>query len=136
NILLPQIISTFSKRYPEVKIELRLNDNEVDLIAEGVDLAIRAGKLKDSTLIAKKLGSAYFAPFASPQYLKQFGTPKHPKDLSNHNCLQFSSLGLDKWEFESSKLRASVIMKGKFVSDDLSLIKTMTINGNGISLMP
>ena len=136
NILLPQIITSFTKRYPQIKIELRMSDHEIDLIANGIDLAIRAGKLKDSSLISKRLGIAYFAPFASPQYLKQFGEPKHPKDLSKHQCLQFSSLGLDKWEFENAKQRASVPLKGNIISDDLFLIKTMTLNHSGISLMP
>ncbi|MBX9769040.1 MAG: LysR family transcriptional regulator, partial [Bdellovibrionales bacterium] len=93
--VLPQIVSDFTKKYPKVQVESILTDRRVDLLGEGVDLAIRAGPLKDSSLIAKKIGSSYFAPFASTKYLKAKGTPHQPKDLSGHDCLLFPPLGLD-----------------------------------------
>ncbi len=68
--LLPSVITEFQKQYADVKLEVILTDRMVDLVSEGIDLSLRAGDLKDSSLIAKKLGSVYFAPFASPKYLK------------------------------------------------------------------
>ena len=88
--VLPQLVSDFTNTYPKVRVELILSDRKVDLLSESVDLAIRAGDLRDSTLIAKKVGSVYFAPFASARYLKAKGIPTHPRDLRLHHCLQFT----------------------------------------------
>ena len=95
--ILPEIISDFTAQFPKVTIELILTERRVDLLSESVDLAIRAGELKDSSLIAKKIGLAYFALFASPRYLKQKGTPTHPRELNQHKCLAFAPLGTDSW---------------------------------------
>lgn len=134
--LLPEILADYMKAYPKVNVELILSDRLVDLVAEGVDLAIRGGALGDSSLIQKKLGISYFAPFASPAYLKKRGTPGHPKDLRDHQCLQFTPLGRDKWEFTREKLRVSVPLSGKIVIDDLHTIKEVAINAGGIALLP
>ncbi len=134
--ILPHFISDYLKKYPKVSVEVILTDRRVDLLAEGIDLAIRAGELKDSSLIAKKLGSAYFAPYASPKYLKAYGLPKLPKDLIDHECLQFTPLGLTEWKLKSLKSSATVKVKGRMILNDLNLIKLLTVNGNGIALLP
>lgn len=134
--LLPEILVNYTKAYPKVSIELTLSDRLVDLVAEGVDLAIRGGELSDSSLIQKKLGISYFAPFASPAYLKKQGAPAHPKDLRDHQCLQFTPLGREKWEFTREKTRVSVPLSGKFVIDDLPTIKELALSGGGIALLP
>src|SRR5690606_35777795 len=71
NAILPRVITKFKKLYPKVSLDIFLNDRVVDVVGEGFDLAIRFGQLKDSSLISKKLGGIYFAPFASPSYLKK-----------------------------------------------------------------
>lgn len=136
NSLLPKVISDSLKKYPKVKIEVILQDRAMDLIAEGVDLAIRAGDLKDSTLIARKLGVVHFAAFASPGYLKNKSTIKHPKDLREHTCLQFAPLGQYEWPFSNGKTHVNVQVQGNVVIDDLNLIKSLAIAGNGIALLP
>lgn len=134
--LMPDILTRFLQQYPKVELELILVDRRVDLVAEGVDLAIRAGELKDSSLIAKKLGVSYFATFASPAYLKKFGVPKEPKEISQFQCIQFVGMGREKWEFTNNKNRVSVAMKQKIVVDDLHMAKALAIAGNGIALLP
>ncbi len=134
--MLPEIVTKFLQMYPKVDLELILSDRTVDMVAEGIDLAIRGGDLKDSSLIAKKLGVSYFAPFASPAYLKKSGRPAHPKDLRAHRCLQFTPLGVEKWDFTNGKTRVSVAMPGKIVVDDLNMVKALAASGNGIALLP
>src|SRR3569833_1986739 len=93
-------------------------ERRLDLIAEGVDVAIRAGELKDSGLIAKKLGRVCWAAYASPAYLKRAGTPAHPKDLRQHACLQFTSLGKDNWQLTGSKHSVSVPLASRVIGND------------------
>jgi DNA-binding transcriptional LysR family regulator len=135
--ILPEVFALFAAKYPKVHLDLILQDRFVDMIAEGVDLAIRAGELKDSSLIAKKIGVNYFAPFASAAYIKNHGKPTHPKDLRNHRCLQYVPMGRDKWELVSKeKQKVSIPMTGNIIADDLSAIKEMAVAGAGIALMP
>lgn len=134
--LLPMAIEQFQNLYPEVHLEIMLTDRTVDLISEGFDLAIRAGNLKDSSLIAKKIGSVFFAAFASPKYLKTYGEPKIPKDLQSHACLQFSPLGTENWKLNSLKGSQTVSLPKKLLMNDLSLVKSLAVAGLGVALMP
>lgn len=134
--ILPEIVAEFSNKYPKVRTEVILTDRRVDLLAESVDLAIRAGDLKDSTLIAKRLGSAYFIPVASPKYLKAKGTPTHPRDLRNHQCLVYTPLGIDEWKLTSSKGGFNVPLPGRIIANDLKMIRVLAMKGEGIALMP
>lgn len=135
--ILPEIISEFVETYPKINIEILATDEHIDLIAEGMDLALRAGKLEDSTFKYKKLGVSYFAPYASPQYLKKHGKISHPKDLLTHTCLQFTNLGKDHWDFVSNnKNRVSVKMNKKFVINELGTIKELALQGKGVALLP
>jgi DNA-binding transcriptional LysR family regulator len=134
--LLPEVIADFQKRYPEVNLEVILTDRQVDLISEGIDLAIRAGELKDSSLISKKIGTVYFAPFASPAYLKSAGIPKTPKDLKNHRCLQFTALGQEQWQLNGPGGPQSVKLNKPLLVNDLNLIKSLAMSGLGIALIP
>jgi DNA-binding transcriptional LysR family regulator len=134
--VLPGLIAEYLKKYPKVNIEVILTDRRVDLLAEGIDLAIRAGELKDSTLIVKKLGNAYFAAFAAPKYLKAHGHPKQPKDLSEHLCLQFTPLGIYEWKLKSQKSSATIKVGGRMILNDLNLVKLLAVNATGIALLP
>ena len=134
--VLPGLISDYTNQYPKVRVEIILTDQRIDLLSEGVDLAIRAGELKDSTLIAKKAGSACFALYASPKYLKAKGTPTHPRELKDHSCLQFTPLGTEEWKLMSSKASCNVPLPGKMIANDLNLIKNLALRGDGVALMP
>jgi LysR family transcriptional regulator for bpeEF and oprC len=80
-------ISDFVSRYPDIQLVLSLNNRVVDLVEEGIDVAIRAGELADSTLIARRLGTLRWATCAAPSYLREHGTPKSPQALESHRCL-------------------------------------------------
>lgn len=134
--LLPSVIEQFQKLYPEVQLEIILSDRTVDLVADGIDLAIRAGDLKDSTLIAKKIGSVYFAPFASPKYIKANGEPKSPKELQSHQCIQFTPLGSESWKLNSAKGSQTIPLTKKLMMNDLNLVKSLAVSGMGVALMP
>ena len=90
-----------SKQFPDIRFELNLTDDIVDLIDNQIDIAIRIGHLPDSSLLAKKIGEKSFAWFASPEYLAVAGTPDSPDALLSHRCLVFKNKGttMDKWPF-------------------------------------
>ena len=134
--ILPLLISEYTKKYPKVSVEILLTDRSVELLAESVDLAIRAGELKDSTLIAKKLGMVHFAPFASPKYLKTAGSPTHPRELRQHECLHFTPLGFEQWTLMSSKGTLNVPVASRFTINDLNMLKALAVMGSGVALLP
>ncbi len=134
-ILLPDIISRFNREYPKVCVEAILTDRRVDLLSEGVDLAIRAGVLKDSTLIAKKLGSAYFVPVASPKYVKAHGLPKHPRDLKDHQILSFPPMGTEDWKLFSGKGAINATINPRTIMNDLEGLYRMALAGDGIAMI-
>ncbi len=134
--ILPSIVSGYMKKFKKVKLELILSDRRVDLISEGIDLAIRGGNLADSSLIAKKLGNIYFAPIASPSYVKSAGLPKSPKDLVDHQCIQYNSTGIEEWKLTGSKGSIVVPMSGRILINDLDMVKSLVFAGHGIGLLP
>ncbi len=134
--LLPDTISRFTREYPKVCVEAILTDRRVDLLSEGVDLAIRAGVLKDSTLIARKLGTSYFVPVASPKYIKQHGQPRHPRELKEHLVIAFPPLGTDEWKLFSKKGGISVTINPRVIINDLDGTYGMVLKGDGIALIP
>jgi DNA-binding transcriptional LysR family regulator len=95
-------LTEFSRRYPAVSFDLGLADRNVDLMEEGWDLAIRIGRLKDSSLVARRLAACRTIVCASPAYLKQHGIPQTVDDLTQHNCLGYtlpSVIGANRWAF-------------------------------------
>lgn len=134
--VLPPIISAYLQKYPKVQVEVILTDRRVELLSESIDLALRAGELKDSTLIGKKLGQGYFSPVASAKYLKTRQALTHPRDLKNHQCLHFTPLGSETWKLVSSKGHLNISLHSRLVINDLAMLKTLTMNGVGISLLP
>src|SRR5882757_3871330 len=83
------VVSAYLKRYPEVSIDLRLSDRRINLVEDGVDLAVRIGHLPDSTLVARHVGQMRRVVVASAGYLKRRGEPKRPADLASHDTIQF-----------------------------------------------
>ncbi|MHA3982579.1 LysR family transcriptional regulator [Acinetobacter venetianus] len=83
------LLAKFTQQYPAIEIDIQLTNKNVDFIAEGFDLAIRGRQFADSNLIARKLEQAELIVVASPQYLRQFGTPQQLEDLQHHQCIQF-----------------------------------------------
>ncbi|MFV5513379.1 LysR family transcriptional regulator [Acinetobacter gerneri] len=134
--VLTAVIADFSLLYPELKIHLDLNDQNQDLIENGIDLAIRIGKLQDSSLVAKRLTQNNRLLCASPAYLEQFGIPKSIQELQKHRCiLQQHAQGLtDTWNFAQTDGSAlSVAIEGYFISNSGEAIRQASLKGLGIS---
>lgn len=131
---LSEFLKGFLARYQGISIDLVLTNRYVDLIGEGIDLAIRAGPLKDSTLIAKRIIMNHRSLYASPAYLKAAGEPRTPQDLQLHQCIRFGSSS--EWNLVNRGRSARVKVKGRVAVDDLSTLRELTAEGHGIALIP
>lgn len=136
NSVMPDLLSRFTRKYPQVRIEVILTERRVDFLAESIDLAIRAGDLKDSSLIAKKIGAVYFVPVASPRYLKNHAAPTHPRELRQHECLHFTSFGNEEWHLVSGKGSLNIPVPSRMTINNLEVVKKLALNGEGIALLP
>ena len=103
------LLPTFLARYPDVSVDLLLVDRVVNLIDEGIDVAVRIAPLGDSTLIARRLGQVRRVVCASPAYLKHYGTPRKPADLRAHNCLLNVGSNAGDWRFQAGAREARLV---------------------------
>jgi DNA-binding transcriptional LysR family regulator len=128
----------YMRRHPQVQLDLSFEDRYVDLIAQGIDVAIRMGKLADSSLGARYLGTNPWAMVAAPGYLKKHGTPKRAQDLSAHVALIYSSVvGDEFWRMHTPKGDpVTVPVSGRFRSNNLSAVLAAARDGLGVALMP
>ena len=131
-------LAEFLKLYPHIHIELDLNDHMVNLFEQGYDLALRVGPLADSTLIARKLGSSERLLVAAPEYLKQYGHPQTPDELSQHQCISFGEQrsGRSSWVLTQGKRSQQVNFYSALRCDDMATTMRITQAGMGISLIP
>lgn len=131
------ILTRFSQKYPLVHIELVLSSRFVDLVAEGFDLALRAGKLVDSSLVARKIGSDSLALFAAPSYLKEHGRPKQLAELAAHRCVLFRAKnGKAEWHLHGPGGPESVTVRGPVSVDEMAFATQAVAAGMGIGLLP
>lgn len=136
-ILLTDVVARFVKEYPRIHIELSLTSRVVDLVAEGFDLAVRAGRLEDSSLIARRVGSADLGLFSTPGYLARRGSPKSIAALAEHDCVLFRGRdGHAEWKLSGTNSEETVAVKGPVSVDDLLLVQQAVEAGLGIGLLP
>jgi DNA-binding transcriptional LysR family regulator len=133
---LPPLVRQYLKKYPLTAVDLIVTNRVVDLVAEGVDIAIRAGELEDSTLMARKFISAGGGMWASPQYIKRKGTPKNPSELEQHDCLLFSELFGNALQLTDGKEHVSIKIRGRLSADDLETLRVFVTAGEGIGMLP
>jgi DNA-binding transcriptional LysR family regulator len=128
-------LPAFYARYPKLTVELQLDDSFVDLVAAGIDVAFRVGELKDSRLVARRIGTAHRATLASPAYLAKHGEPQHPGELVNHQCLLYTGLAnVHEWTYqEEGKPDTVVRVGGNFRSNSSEAIRQAVCEGLGIS---
>jgi DNA-binding transcriptional LysR family regulator len=128
----------FMARHSQMRVDLSFDDRYSDLVAQGLDLAVRMGKLADSALGARFLGMNPWLLAASPRYLKRQGTPKRPADLAAHDALIYSSVqGDDVWRLFSPRGEpVTVHVTGKLRSNNLSAVLAAARNGLGIAALP
>lgn len=131
------VVSDFLKKYPQVQVTLDLSNRYVDLVEEGFDLAIRAGELRDSSLVAKQLASAHFLLVASPEYLKQRGMPKKVEDLRKHECIVGSASAPHlTWRLCSKNKMVSIPVSGRMSANHLGAVLLAAEKGMGIARLP
>ncbi|MFV8429868.1 LysR family transcriptional regulator [Vibrio owensii] len=136
-ILLAPIMAEFFQRYPDIKVDLQLSDQHTDLISDGIDVAIRAKQLEDSTLIARHLFDNPMLVLAAPSYLQQHGEPKAPEDLKQHNCLVYSRMrDINVWSFTKQNQKHAVAVNGNFQSDNGDVLLEVVLTGMGIVTLP
>jgi DNA-binding transcriptional LysR family regulator len=131
----PQV-PEFLDRFPHVRVDLMLDDTYTDLVGEGIDLAFRMGTLQDSSLMAKKLGEAPRALWASPNYLQRAGTPTHPDELSEHLALTFRQVAHTEWKLSRNGETASASVDGRFKASSGEMLLQGAVAGLGILLGP
>ena len=136
DVLLAGLIERTQREYPALEVELLLTDRYLDLVAEGVDVAVRTGDLRDSSLIAKSLGTIHWAVFASPDYLKQAAPLEEPQDLHAHCCLQFTPMGRDAWDLSNGRNTVTIPLAGRIMANSIGVVKTMVAGGQGVALLP
>ena len=128
----------FMQRYPEVRVELTLTDRLVNLIEENVDVAIRIGELRDSSLISRKLATCRMLLCAAPSYLKRHGAPKHPREIPDHTCLFYTYwLHGEEWRFKRRSEDIVVrVAQPALRSNNGDAIAEAAAEGAGLALQP
>ncbi len=127
----------FMARYPDLEIDLILNDRQVDLIDEGFDVAVRIARLTDSTLIAKRLASFRQVVCASPGYWRTRGRPDRPEDIRNHNCLIYTyRRNQNEWPFQTPDGPVSVPIEGSLRANNGDVLRLAALGGLGVYLGP
>lgn len=135
--LLPPIIEAYLARYPKVSIEILATNMQLDLLADGIDLALRASPaLKDSTLQVRKFSTARLRLYATPAYLKARGTPRKPDDLKRHEVLVHSRFPPKLALIGKGRQRFEVVPSSRLKVDDMHSVRAFALRGLGIALLP
>lgn len=131
------LLPDFLERFPELDVQMVLNDRLVDLIDEGFDVGVRITRMLDSSLIARKLAPNRLIACAAPSYLEKHGTPRHPEELKRHNCLGYSySKTPGIWHFRSDSTRHKISVSGRFTANNGDVIQAALRAGLGIAIQP
>jgi LysR family transcriptional activator of dmlA len=128
------LVSTFAQRYPQVEVQLDVTDRPVDLVAEGIDLAIRFGELPDQRLVARRIMSNRRLLCASPRYLERHGMPASLADLASHRCIvhRQNDEAHGVWRLEHEGRAVSVKVQGALSSNDGDIVLGWALDGHGI----
>jgi len=135
-LLLAGRMGDFLERHPELSLELVTRDHAGDLIADGIDVAMRFGEPVPSSSIARKLLDTRVLTVASPGYLKRHGRPKHPADLVGHTCVHFRDPVTGRpfdWEFHKGKKVLTVNTRGRLVVSDVGTMQSACVAGAGVA---
>jgi DNA-binding transcriptional LysR family regulator len=123
--------------YPKTNVELRLTDDRLNLVEDGIDLAFRTGILQDSTLIARKLGSTHRLLCASPDYLARYGMPESPADLAHHQCVIAGPTASGAhWVLDGPRGQETVVVAGRFAANEMQAVVAAALAGFGIAQLP
>ncbi|MGY2257723.1 LysR substrate-binding domain-containing protein [Pseudomonas sp. SDO55104_S430] len=138
-ILLQPILQRFMTTYPEINLEIRVENQLVDIVSQGFDAGIRFGSAVEKDMVALPIGPALKAQIiAAPEYVARFGQPEHPRDLLMHNCIGFrqSSTGqIERWEFDNGEEKIDLQIKGRLILNDSEILVRSAMDGLGIAYM-
>jgi len=131
-------IAEFMRQYPQINVEVLLTNQYVDMVAKGIDAAIRSGA-SDSSLVSHRLGSVPYWICASPTYLATHPEPTHPQELTQHTCLSIVSDNLSEiipWSLKRGKEIAEIKVPHRLRANDFLLLKQLLVSGSGIGFVP
>ncbi|MGD0640324.1 MAG: LysR family transcriptional regulator [Roseiarcus sp.] len=132
------ILPEFLKAYPEVSVDLRLDDRMIDLVASGIDVALRNADMPDSSLMARRLCPVHRWVVGTPGYFARCGTPRRPRDLENHACLAYSDLSSGElWRFkDAAGGQESISVLGRLSANNAEALCATLEAGEGVALQP
>ncbi len=134
---LGRALCDFQERYPRLNIEVILNDRVVHPVAEGFDLALQDAPAASSQLIERRITPVRRVVCAAPAYLRRRGTLRHPRDLAEHDCIQYSFLQTGNvWTFDGPKGKAQVTVAPRFTTNSGQIMRDAAVVGNGVALLP
>ena len=135
--ILAPLIPEFLKKYPDLKIDLMLEDRAIDLIEEGVDLTVRIDRLSDSSLIARKLAENTFIICGSAEYFTQHALPTTPDELREHNCIVNKNMhNSHSWHFKKGNAETTLSVTGNFQANTGGALYSAMLNGLGLAMLP
>jgi DNA-binding transcriptional LysR family regulator len=126
------VLAEMSRHHPKLQVHAEYSDRFVDLISDGFDCAIRVGALRDSNLIARRVGQIYGKLVASPDYIQRHGSPEKPEDITAHQAL----VGAEAWRFMDGDRLVTVQPQGRFSSDNGAALASAAAAGLGIAWLP
>ena len=134
---LARAIGGYKQIYPDVHIEMILSEQLHDLVEDGIDLAIHVGHLDDSSLIARRLASARMVVCGSPEYLKKYGIPKTPEELTDHKCLIYTlRTPVNEWLFQKDQKKFNVRVSGDIRSNIGDALRVAAMQDSGLIQLP
>lgn len=133
---LAPVLDAFTAQHPNIAIDATFTDGRVDLVGLGIDLAVRLGPLPDSTMHARPVARNRRVVCAAPRYLAAHGTPRHPGELTRHNCIvmRFGQETDNHWPFVIAGKETTVTIAGNRISNDGGHVKSLALAGHGIAL--
>ena len=135
--LVASAVPAFLDQYPAIKMVLSMTDQILDIVDAGIDVAIRVGRLQDSSFKARKIGESKRVVCASPEYLKKAGIPRTPADLEQHNCITWRDHpGHNTWAFRGPDGVSKVRVSGNFFAKSADALVAASVAGLGLSLLP
>jgi len=137
-LLLAEAVASFCQKYPNIKVDMRLENDFVDLIEQGIDIAIRTGVLDDSSLIARPLIQSRWVVCCSPDYLKTHGEPQKIEALKAHNCLAYTyqAKGSFDWRFTKNGVEEHVRISGCLMTNNAQALRKAALDNFGIVYVP
>ena len=127
----------FRERFPEIRLVLSMSDAFVDLVAEGIDMAIRIGDSTDGTLVARTIGVTRRVVVATPEYLQRRGTPMHPRELADHDCVVYDRLLTGaSWRFVTPEGPLLVPIDGPVHVNSTEAVRAAALAGLGVAYVP